>query len=64
MEKVLINCDSCTAKPVACGDCVMSVLLGQPTELELNTDEQSAISVLADFGMIPRVAFGNKLKVV
>lgn len=59
-----MNCDSCVARPSGCADCVMSVLLDAPPQVELDTDEQSAIIVLADFGMIPRLGFGNKLKAV
>ncbi|WP_239157056.1 hypothetical protein [Actinocatenispora thailandica] len=33
----------------------MSVLLGPPPELELDADEQRALDVFADAGMLPRL---------
>jgi hypothetical protein len=53
---VLIDCDSCTMRDIACSDCVVSVLLGMPAAsapVELDDAEQMAIGVLADSGMVP-----------
>jgi hypothetical protein len=51
---VLIDCDSCTVRGLACGDCVVTVLLGvPPVGVELDDAEQAAISVLADQGLVP-----------
>jgi len=53
---MLIDCDSCTVKGAACGDCVVTVLLGSPpegVELELDAVEQAAINTLADHGLVP-----------
>jgi hypothetical protein len=51
---VLIDCDSCTARGSACGDCVVTVLLGMPpVGVELDATEQAAISALADAGLVP-----------
>jgi hypothetical protein len=51
---VLIDCDSCAVRGLACGDCVVTVLLGvSPAGVELDAAEQEAISVLADQGLIP-----------
>ncbi|NAZ81956.1 hypothetical protein GTR02_09005, partial [Kineococcus sp. R8] len=52
---MLIDCDSCTERPRACGECVVSVLLGMPGERpeapgpgpELDADERGALAVLA-----------------
>ncbi len=55
---MIIDCEQCTAAPVACGDCVVSVLLGLPGLAEpaapLIADEHlAAVSALADSGLIP-----------
>jgi hypothetical protein len=51
---VLIDCDSCTMRGLACGDCVMTVLLGAPPDgVELDAAEQAAISALAEHGLVP-----------
>jgi glyoxylase-like metal-dependent hydrolase (beta-lactamase superfamily II) len=51
---VLIDCDSCTVRGLACGDCVVTVLLGvPPVGVELDDAEQAAISALADQGLVP-----------
>jgi len=39
---------------LACGDCVVTVLLGAPPAgIELDAGERQAIAVLADSGLIP-----------
>jgi hypothetical protein len=51
---VNIDCDSCAARGPACGDCVVTVLLGAPPEgLDLDEAERRAIEALADGGLIP-----------
>jgi hypothetical protein len=51
---VHIDCDSCEVRGLACGDCVVTVLLGAPPEgVELDPAEQVAIGVLADTGLVP-----------
>jgi hypothetical protein len=51
---VLIDCDSCAVRGLACGDCVVTVLLGiSPAGVELDDAEQAAIGVLADQGLVP-----------
>lgn len=51
---MIIDCGTCTAGPVACGDCVVSVLLGPPTtRLEIAEEHRDAVAVLADSGLIP-----------
>lgn len=49
---VVIDCDTCLARSAAaCGDCVVSVLLGGPPEMY--ADERAAIEALADSGLVP-----------
>lgn len=51
---MLIDCNSCTARPAACQDCVMTVLLGPiDGELELDDSEAQALDALADGGLVP-----------
>jgi hypothetical protein len=51
---VLIDCDSCEVRGLACGDCVVTVLLGAPPEgVVLDDEERRAIDVLARSGLVP-----------
>lgn len=46
----LIDCDGCPARPHACADCVVQVLLGAPV---IDDELGAALVVLADFGLVP-----------
>ena len=49
-----IDCDSCAVRGLACGDCVMSVLLGAPPEgVFVDEEQRVALAVLADRGLVP-----------
>jgi hypothetical protein len=51
---MLIDCDTCVARDIACGDCVMTVLLGPPSSrVELDDEERAAIGSLAEAGLVP-----------
>ena len=51
---MLIDCDSCEVRGLACGDCVVTVLLGAPPEgVHLDGDHRAALDVLADSGLVP-----------
>lgn len=52
---MLIDCDTCLARDSeACDDCVVSVLFSsQP--LEVDGEEQEALTLLADAGLVPRL---------
>ena len=52
---VLIDCDSCMVRGLACHDCVVTVLLGPPPEVGFDEDEQRALEVLADSGLVPHL---------
>jgi hypothetical protein len=47
---VIIDCDSCQVRGLACGDCVVAVLIGPPA---LDAEERRALGVLADAGLVP-----------
>ena len=49
-----VDCDTCSARGPACSDCVVSVLLGMPgPRVDLDRDEQRALSALAGSGLVP-----------
>ncbi|WP_375498296.1 hypothetical protein [uncultured Jatrophihabitans sp.] len=55
---MLIDCTTCTARDFACGDCVISVLLGGPPDrarvpLDLDDSERVALGSLAQAGLVP-----------
>jgi len=53
---VLIDCDGCAMRDLACGDCVVTVLLGGPPgALEVDDAERAALDALADSGLVPRL---------
>jgi hypothetical protein len=48
---MIIDCDGCQMRDLACDDCVVTFLLGPPGAL--GSAEQSALAVLADGGLVP-----------
>jgi hypothetical protein len=50
-----IDCDECPVRGHACGDCVVTVLLGVPDRAPVEFDgaEQVAIARLARAGLVP-----------
>ncbi len=53
---MLIDCDGCAVRDLACGDCVVTVLLGAPPgAVEVDDAERRALDVLADSGLVPRL---------
>ena len=48
-----IDCDTCVVRGLACGDCVVTVLLGPPPELSFDYDACRALDVLAQGGLVP-----------
>ena len=54
MDSLHVDCDTCTARGPACGDCLVSVLLGTPTSgVDLNREERIALGALAASGLVP-----------
>ena len=49
---MLIDCADCTMRDLACGDCVVTFLIGPP-DRSLDPVEQAALAVLADGGLVP-----------
>ena len=53
---MLIDCDGCAMRDLACDDCVVTVLLAGPPGLpDVDAAERRALDVLADSGLVPRL---------
>jgi len=52
MTTIHVDCHSCRARGPACGDCVISALLG-PQLVELASQERRALEVLSEGGLLP-----------
>ena len=52
---MLIDCDGCAMRDVACGQCVVSVLLQEGSTREVDEGARQALDVLADSGLVPRL---------
>jgi len=51
---VIIDCEGCAARGPACGDCVVTALLGAPPEgVQFDDAERRAIAALAEGGLVP-----------
>lgn len=53
MSVLHVDCDSCRARGPACQDCVITVLLGAPSGVNLDSDERAALAALAASGLVP-----------
>ncbi len=47
---MLIDCDTCELRDIACGDCVVTALLGPPGEVD--EEHRHALDVLAGSGLV------------
>lgn len=65
---MIIDCDTCEVRGLACGDCVIGVLMGTPEPaadpdgqpsgapiVQFDAPERRALAVLADQGLVPRL---------
>lgn len=50
---VRVDCDECLMRDLACGDCVVSLLLGPPDALVFDAEESRALGALAAGGLLP-----------
>jgi hypothetical protein len=54
---MLIDCTTCAMRDIACGDCVMKVLLPDPSSAGLSRVldqvEHQALDSLAEVGLVP-----------
>lgn len=53
-DSVIVDCDSCLVRCAsACGDCVVTFLLGAPPAgIEIDADEMAALDVLSAAGLV------------
>jgi hypothetical protein len=54
---MLIDCASCTARPTACADCVVTALLDSPADGQLTAEEVAAMDALAASGLVSPLRF-------
>lgn len=54
---MLIDCGSCSARPKACADCVVTALLETPADGQLTADEVAAVDALAASGLVAPLRF-------
>nr|WP_246098012.1 hypothetical protein [Rhodococcus spelaei] len=66
---MIVDCSDCGVRGIACGDCVVTVLLGHPgvgpgrsdgapgnpARITIEQDERAAMEALAEAGMVPRL---------
>ncbi|MFI5425922.1 hypothetical protein [Aeromicrobium sp. UC242_57] len=54
-DSVVVDCDSCLVRSAsACGDCVVTFLLGAPPAgIEIDAEEMAALDVLSEAGLTP-----------
>jgi hypothetical protein len=48
-------------RDIACGDCVVTILIGPPPDSHLEAEEARVIDLLASRGMIPPLRYENPL---
>ena len=62
---MIIDCDSCEVRGLACGDCVVTALLGSaPGEVDIDEGERAALDALAGSGLVPPLRLVLPLSVV
>ncbi len=49
---MLIDCDTCAMRDIACSDCVITMLFGGSSQTELDDDECRAVDLLAEAGLV------------
>lgn len=55
----VIDCDSCQAKPLACGGCVVTFMLGASSGTALESEDVRMLDVLAGSGLVPPLRLVN-----
>jgi hypothetical protein len=58
-EGLVIDCDTCEVRGVACDDCVISVVLGAPPAA-IDPVEARALDLLADGGLLPPLRLSTR----
>ena len=50
---MIIDCDRCAMRDIACDDCVVNVLLSSPADTSVGEETALALRNLADGGLVP-----------
>jgi len=50
---MIIDCDRCEMRDIACDDCVVNALLGSPAQVSMGDETAVALRNLADGGLVP-----------
>jgi hypothetical protein len=50
---MIIDCDECTVRDIACDDCVVSFLLAGPPVRAIDDPAGQALQTLAEGGLVP-----------
>ena len=56
---MIVDCEGCRMRDLACGDCVVSFLLGTTGD-RLDAAEVQALGVLAESGLVPPLRLVSK----
>ena len=62
-ETMIIDCENCVMKDIACKDCVVSVFIEAPrasSGSEIGAEESRVIDLLASRGMIPPLRYAHQ----
>jgi hypothetical protein len=54
-EGMIVDCDRCVLRSIACGDCVIGALVDSPRPVEWDETEWRAVEALAEAGLVPRL---------
>lgn len=54
---MIIDCGTCSVRPAACADCVVTALLEAPPDGRLTTEEVAAVNALAGGGLVSPLRF-------
>ena len=56
---MIIDCQTCTKREIACADCVVTVLMQILPAGEITHNHAQAISVLSEKGLVPPLRFAQ-----
>ena len=70
ISAMIIDCDSCIVREIACHDCVVSVILSSSAKSKdsidsgeaansIDDDEKAALALLSSRGMVPPLRFSE-----
>lgn len=54
-EGVIVDCDRCALRRIACSDCAIGALVGGARPVHWDETELRAVELLADAGLVPKL---------